>query len=244
MNVDTGPRTEIVYLEPKERAALDVEREALISEIDQRLQTDIATPDEYRIVADIESRVSQYLDRVEPQFDDHCRAAYRVWKSACDIRERFLSVPKAMKDRARRLLSEFKSREETARRDEEIRIAKEQFDAAVERQRAEARLLKDQNQPEMAAALLQTPVDAPAVSLPSTVPQVDGLSYREDWYWQPVGGDTPANRIRALSMLVKPEYLPFVALHDAGLTAFARRTKGTIKVPGITFGKKQIPVRR
>ena len=43
---------------------------------------------------------------------------------------------------------------------------------------------------------------------------------------------------------MKPEYLQFVKFDDAGLTAFGRRTKGTVKVPGIVFRSRQVAVRR
>ena len=90
----------------------------------------------------------------------------------------------------------------------------------------------------------EQPIDLPPVSLPSAVPDVPGLTFREDWYWQPIGGDTPANRARAVTMMVKPDVAPFLTLSDAALTSFAKRTKGTIKVPGIEFKSKQTPVRR
>ena len=244
MTADTEPTTVVVVLEPTNRAKLQTDKEALIRDFDPVLQRDIDTPAEYTIVADIEARIGRYLATVEPAFDAHCSAAYKVWKSACDIRARFLAAPKAMKERARRLLSEYKTREEMERREREQSIAHQQFQAALERQREEARRLAEQNQPEIAAAVLAAEIEAPAVTLPSTVPQVEGLTFREDWYWLPVGGDTPANRAKALSMLVRPEFLPFVSLNDSGLTQFAKRTKGTIKVPGIQFRMRQVPVRR
>lgn len=233
-----------VLLEPPERASMDREREALIADIDPRLQEPITNAAHYAIVADIESRVSAYLARVEPIFDEHCAAAHKVWKSATDIRGRFLAGPRAMKLRARALMSEYTTREEQERRERERKIAQEEFQRSLERQQAEAQLLRDSNQPELAAVVESAAIEAAPVTLPSAVPEIDGLTYREDWYWLPVGGDTPANRVKALSMFVRPEFLPFVQLSDGGLTAFARRTKGTIKVPGIQFRMRKVPVRR
>ena len=244
MTTATEQRAVVVVLEPNNRAELDTEKEALIRDCDPRLQTDIHTPDEYAAIADIEARISKYIAAVEPAFNEHCSAAYKVWKSACNIRERFLAAPKLMKERARRLLSEYKTREETERREREQAIARQAFEAATERARNEAAFLDSQKQPELAAAVRNAPIEAPTVTLPSAVPQVDGLTYREDWYWIPVGGDTPANRARAVIYLVKQERADLLALDDRALTAFAKHNKDAIKITGILFRSRQVPVRR
>lgn len=241
---DTKPQTAVVVLEPGNRAELDRDKEALIRDVDQCLQRDIESPADYAIVADIESRISKYIASVEPAFDSHCSAAHKVWRSACDIRARFLAAPKAMKERARRLLAEYVEREERQRREREREIQQQQFQASLERQRAEVETLRQQRQPELAAAVESEPIEAAPVTLPSAVPEVQGLTYREDWYWQPVGGDTPANRARAVLYLVKQNRGDLLKLDDAALTAFARKNKDAIKVPGILFRSRQVPVRR
>lgn len=244
MTAATEPRSELVILEPRNRATLDSERSQLIQDVESQLPAEIVSPSEYEAIADLESSLDRFIDRAEPLFDDHCKTAHRVWKQATDIRAAFLDAPKRLKARCRLLLGAYKDREDRIRRDEERRIAEEQRQAEIVRLKAEAKLAEQSGQKELAAAIRATPVDAPSVVLPSAVPDVHGLSYREDWYWEPVGGDSPANRQRALSLMVRPEYVMFVALNDGGLTAFAKRTKGTIKVPGILFRSRQVPVRR
>lgn len=237
-------QTVTVSLEPANRAELDSEKETLIRDIDPLLQREIETPADYALVADIESRISRYIAAVEPTFDDHCSAAYKVWKSACDIRARFLAAPKAMKERARRLLSDYKMREAEERREREREMERLAFQAALERQRAEAETLRQQRQPELAAAVESAPIEAATVTLPSAVPEVVGLTYREDWYWLPVGGDTPANRARAVIYLVKQQRADLLTLDDRALTAFAKHNKDAIKITGILFRSRQVPVRR
>jgi hypothetical protein len=238
------PRQEVVLLEPRERAQLDRDRDALVAEIESQLPTEIVSPAEYTAIADLEARLGRFIDRTEPLFDEHCSAAHKVWKQACGIRSLFLDAPKTLKERCRALLGAYKAAEARHRAEEERRLALEQQVAERKRLNDEAKLAEKQGEKELAKAIRNTPVHAPAVVLPSAVPDVAGLSYREDWTWEPIGGDTPAYRMRALSLLVRPEYLQLLAFNDAALTQFARRTKGTIRVPGIRFFSKQVPVRR
>ena len=240
----TEPRQELVLLEPTNRAQLDADRSALIAAIEAELPAEIISPSEYAGVAELEARIDRFVHQVQPLFDDHCSAAHKVWKSACAIRAAFLDAPQQLKATCRLLLSAYKTKEDRIRRDEERRLAEEQRQIEIERQKAEAKLLEAQGQKELAKALRATPVDAPAVVLPSIVPEVQGLSYREDWYWEPAGGDTPHNRRRAIRMIVREEYADFLKWDDAALTAWAKRNKGTSKIPGIVVHSRQVPVRR
>jgi GNAT superfamily N-acetyltransferase len=244
MTTTTEPRAELVLLEPRDRATLDAERAELLADVNARLPAAIASPSEYAAVADLELRVSQFLARVEPDFDKVCTSAYATWKAACNVRSLFVEPAKQLKARARALLGAYKDAEAKARRDEENRIAAAEFEREVEQRIRDVQALHRQGQPELAAVVQAQPIDVAPVVLPSAVPDVAGLSYRDDWTWEPVGGDTPGNRARALSMLVRPEFRGLVKLDDAGLTAFAKRNKNVSKVPGIRFFCRQIPVRK
>jgi len=244
MTTSAEPQTALVVLEPRDHARFEAERASLIADAERELTDAIASPVEFQAVAAWEERISKFLAVVEPEFDGLTADAHATWKRALKIKAMFVDAPKALKARCRAMLAAYVEKQDRIRRDEERRIAEEERQKEISRQKAEASLLDKQGQPEMAKALRQQPVQAPAVSLPSIVPKVDGLSSREDWYWQPVGGDTPANRKRALALMVRGEYLQFVQWNDAALTSFARQTKGTVKVPGIEFHSRQIIVRR
>ena len=234
----------LVLLEPPVIESLEAERDRLLEDIGRQLPAEISSPQEYSGIAELEARLDTFIDRVAPTFDNHVSAAHKVWKSACDIRSLFLKAPKELKAKARLLLSAYQTKELQIRREAERKLAEAEHKLAIDRQAAEARLLEAQGLTDAAEAMLQTPVYAPAVVLPSTVPEIQGLTYREEWYWEPIGGDTPANRTRAIAMMVRPEYIPFVKLDDAGLTAHAKRMKDTVRVPGIRFASRQVPVRR
>lgn len=240
-SAEERPRHELVVLEPPGRAALDAERDRLLAEA--HLPDTIDSRAAYEDVAALELRVGQFIARVEPLFDDHCAAAHKVWKSACTIRALFLDGPKALKAKARALLAVYVATEARARQDRERALAETARQDELARLAREAASLEAAGQPEIAAAVRATPVDLPAIVLPTEVPDV-GLTYRDDWYWQPVGGDTPANRARALAMLVRADYVQLLRFDDGALTAFAKRTKGTIRIPGIEFKTRKVPVRR
>jgi hypothetical protein len=240
----TEVRSAIVLLEPRERPSFEAERSELLVTAAETLARPIETPEAYKSIADLEARIDRFLDAVEPMFDRHCAEAHRVWKSACEIRTAFIGIPKELKAKARTLLGEYKQREARLRREAEQREAERQAAEERERREREAATLEREGLPEVAAAVREQPIDLPPVILPSAVPDIDGLTYREDFYWQPIGGDTPANRAKALVLLVGPAYAQYVKFDDASLTAFAKRTKGTITLPGIEIKSRQVPVRR
>lgn len=227
----------LVRLEPEERATFDGERTELLALL---LPDEIVSPQEYEAVAADQARVQQFVKRVKPKFDQNCDHAYKAWKSACGLRDMFFKGLDAFDTRARQLLGTYQQKQERIRREQEARLAEEERKREEDRIKREAKLLERQGQKEMASALRSTPVQAPAISLPSTVPQVAGLSYREDWKWRPAAGDTTEGRAAA-EKLVPREYLQ---LNDVKLNGIARAMKGQIKIPGIEFFCVKTPVRK
>jgi hypothetical protein len=241
METTKDVRQAVVLLEPPSRRELEAERDALIRA--SVLPDVITTPDQYTEVAEIEAQAGRFLSRVEPVFKQHTQTVHRAWREACAISALFLDGPQKLKGRCRQLLGDFKDREVAERRAREREEAERDQQRRQQDQEAEANLLDAQGQHEMAEALRSDPVDAVPITQPSSLPDV-GLTFREEWSWSPVGGDTPANRRRALSMLVRADFVQFVDFNDGALTAFAKRSKGTVKVPGIVFFSRQVPVRR
>ena len=243
MTVAAEPRHALVLLEPRDRITLDTEQQALIEEVEHELPAEIVSPQEYAALADFDRRLGEFIKRTKPMFDQHCDDAYKVWKQATGIRELFVGPLENLKTRIRSLISGYKAREEQARREEERRLAFEEHQRLEAQRKQEAKLAEQQGQKELAKAIRATPVETPTVVLPSTLPDV-GLSFRDDWTWEPVGGNTPANRVRALKMIVPERYVSLVRFDDAAMRAFANQTKGEVRVPGIRFYQKPVPVRR
>lgn len=246
MNTETvlsnaAPREALVLLEPKNIRQIDLARAQLTVDVEATLPPDvISSPAEYSAVAAVEAKIGAYLSTYEPVFDEHVADAHKVWKQACSIRGVFIDGPKALKERARRLLGAYKDTQERLRRQEEDRLRQEEQRRLEADRAAKAKQLEKAGRKEDAAIVKATPVQAPVVALPSAVPQVDGLTYRDEWKWRPIAGDTPAGRKQA-AQIVPRDYLK---LDEVALNALARSMKGSVKVPGIEFWCEKVPVRR
>lgn len=231
------PQQAVVLLEPSDRAAFDVDRNELLV---LQLPDEIASPQEYAAVAADQERVQKFIKRAKPAFDEVCDDAYRTWKRACGLRSMFFEGLERFNEKARSLLGNYQAKQDRIRREDERRIAEEERQKEQDRINREAKLLEKQGQKDMAAAVRSQPAVAPAVSLPSVVPQVQGLSYRDEWKWRPAGGDTPEHRAAARNLAPR-EYLQ---LNEVALNAVARSMKGTMKIPGIEFYTVKVPVRK
>jgi hypothetical protein len=230
-----------VLIEPEERSLFDTERAQLLALL---LPDEIVSPQEYTGVAEDRKRIRAFVARVQPAFDKVCADAHAAHRSACRLRDLFMGGLQTLDARAGKLLSRYDTRQEELRRAEERRLAEEERQRQVAAQREEAKLLDRQGHKDEAKALRNTPVEAPAVVLPRSTPRVEGLTYRDNWKWRPIGGDTPENRARALALMVPAQFRQFLQFNDAAMNAFAKHTKGAIKVPGVEFYNDRIPVQR
>jgi hypothetical protein len=234
----------LVMLEPTNRGELDATRNDLLA---TRLPDAITSPQEYAAIAADQERVDRFIKRAKPEFDDVCDSAHKAWKKACNLRALFFDGLEAFNARARRLMGDYRALEDRLRRDEERRISEEQRRQEQDRINREAKLLEKQGQKEMAAAVRQTPVSAPAVSLPSIVPVVQGLTYSTAWKWR-IAGCTGADggrkdkdaRKRAAALVPRE----FLDLDDAAITSRVTNMKSLAKIPGIEVYSEQVPVRR
>jgi hypothetical protein len=230
-----------VLLEPESRPTHDDERGTLLA---IALPDDIISPIEYTAIAEDRKRIKAFIDRVKPEFDKVCAAAKKAHDDACRLRAMFFDRLETMWTVSGQMLKRYDDKQEAARRAEERRLADEEFERQRRARNEEAALLKKQGQPDMAAALRRQEIVAPAVVLPRTTPKVEGLTFRDNWKWRPIGGNSPENRARTVALMVPAQYRQYVTLNDTVLTALARSSKGAIKVPGVEFYNDRIPVQR
>lgn len=235
--VSTSPQQAIVLLEPADRVELDLQRNELMA---LALPDAIASPQEYQAVAEDLERVDRFVKRAKPAFDEVCDGAYKAWKSACNLRSLFFNGLEEFSAKSRRLLGTYRDQQDRIRREDERRIQAEERERLEAAQRAEAAALKANGQADLAATVLNTPIVAPVVTLPTSVPVIAGLSYREDWKWRPASG-TAASDFAQLVKVLPREYLK---VDDVKLNGIARNMKGTLKVPGVEFFSEKVPVRR
>lgn len=88
-----------------------------------------------------------------------------------------------------------------------------------------------------AADILAQPIEAPAVHVATTVPKVQGVTYRDAWKAHP---DVD---IKKLAAAVASGAVPvtFLSVNLTAINAFARATKGTQDVPGVRiYNDRQI----
>lgn len=128
------------------------------------------------------------------------------------------------KERAR-IAEERRLQDEARRRAEELTLA---VAADLEMQ---ASLTGDEDMRVEAEDILAQPIEAPAVSVGSTMPKVQGLSYRDNWKAHPTVD------VKALAGAVACGKAPitFLTPNMTALNAYARSTQGTATVPGVRF---------
>ncbi len=166
-------------------------------------------------------------------FEPIAALADRFHKAITGRRVQVLAPLMAFESKAKTNVDRFQREQDRLRRKEEQRLAEEGRREEQRRLEAEAALLENRGEPELASQVLEQAIatQAPVIVLPSRTPQVQGVSFRSNWRWRPVGGDTEHARARALQ-LVPREYLE---LSDKKLNAFAKAHGASAKLPGIEF---------
>jgi hypothetical protein len=159
--------------------------------------------------------------------------AFRLHRMICDRENEVLRPLNAFERTAKDNAQGWQREQERLRREEEQRLQEEARQREQERLAREAEQLEQRGEPELAAQVLEQAIHTPApvFALPSTVPDVKGMSFRENWKWRPIGGDTPQARARAVN-LVPREYL---CLDEKKLNAYAKAHGAGARIPGIEF---------
>lgn len=177
--------------------------------------------------------VATHRKEIEGWFKPIKDFAYRLHRAICDRESAVLRPLSAFEAAAKMNAQAFRRAEEQARRDEENRLAEIARREEQERLAREAELLEQRGEPELAAQVMEQAIHAPApvFAIASQLSEVKGVSYRANYKWRPIGGDTPANRARAEKLLPR-EYL---SLDEKKLNAFAKAHGASARLPGIEF---------
>lgn len=159
--------------------------------------------------------------------------AYRLHRMVCDRESAVLKPLVTFESTAKENTQSWKRADDRRRLEEEQRLAEEGRKAEQERLAREAEQLEQRGEPELAAQVLEQAVNAPApvIVLPSRVPAVQGMSFRSNWKWRPIGGDTPVARARAEKLVPRE----FLCLDEKKLNAYARSHGASARVPGLEF---------
>lgn len=170
------------------------------------------------------------IKEVEAYFRDDKSRAYALWQSQCKKEKAALTVVEAESLRLRGERQTWKAEQDRVQHAREREAALEAQKLEQARLLAEAALAEQQQQPELAATIVEEALSAPApvVVLPSSVPK--DLPKRTLYKWRPIN-----------DALIPREFLK---RDDLKLNAYAAAMKGAARVPGIEFYTEEIDIVR
>jgi hypothetical protein len=163
-------------------------------------------------------------------FKDDKARAYALWKSQCKKEADALCRIDDASQRLRGERQRWKAEQDRLLREAEQQAARQAQQEEQARLLAEAALLEEQHQPELAAAIVEEAISAPApvVVLPSNVPK--DMPKRTLYKWRVVN-----------AAMVPRDYM---VIDETRLTRYAAAMKGAARVPGIQFYTEEIDVVR
>lgn len=175
------------------------------------------------------------------------RKAEAARKGLVDECDRMQASLVAAESAVKRALLVWEQHEEARRRDEEARLqAEAQRQAEADTLAAAAELeiaahrTGDTEMLAEAEAILAQPIEAPAVVVRSSVPKVQGVTYRDNWTVH------PDVNVRALAAAVAKGDAPatFLVPNMTALRQWAKVTQGGQTLPGVrAFNDRQIAAR-
>ncbi len=191
---------------------------------------------------------------IQRWFEPHIEAAMETKRQAesarkalADERDRMEAPLVQAETTLKRNLLAYEAEQERTRRAEEARLqqlAQQEAEAATLAAAAalelEASVTGDAGMRAEAESLMAQPIEAPVVVVKTTMPKVQGVTYRDNWKAAP-GVD-----VKALAAAVASGAAPatFLEPNMTAINQFARATVGAQPVPGIRFfNDRQIAAR-
>jgi hypothetical protein len=160
-----------------------------------------------------------------PGLDLSCDLTHKAWKAATSLRaasiDPYENAIKAVTQKSNQYVREAEARAEDERRKKEAEAKKLEED----RKLADAAVAET---PAEAEAILNEPVNVPAVHVAPQVAKVSGIQMRDNW--KADGHDLMAT---VKFVAAHPEYSYLLTYSATGLTSVARSQKSAAKIPGI-----------
>ncbi len=223
--------------------------------------TEIATPEQYVGIGGHIRAIKAYVDRVTSWFDGTDAnpgprvQAWKTYKSLNDKKNELLKPAQDERARCDKLLIAYDDAQVAIAAEKQKAAEAQALKDAETRQVEEAAHLEtlanetgDEALREEAAQVLEQPIQADPVHVAVATPKVGGVSLRDNWKanraaWNQqrdarlliaaIIGVTDPAKVRALK--IDPVLVNFLTANWTPLDAFAKSTKGTAKVPGVTF---------
>lgn len=191
--------------------------------VDQAASMVVNSAESYGSASDFLKRVKQAQNRVTAFFAPMKQKAYEAHRAITAQESETLKPLQQAEATVKRIMSEYYQAQER------IRIAEQQKAQAA----ADEAARKERERLEREASKLKTPelreqrmekaaqVIAPMIQVATAVPVISGQQVRKTWKAVVVNVD-----------LVPREYM---VVNEQALQAFARATKGAVKIPGVQF---------
>lgn len=151
-----------------------------------------------------------------------------AWMAVCEEEEKALAPLVEAESIVKREMARYDTEQERIRQEEQRRLEAEAKRLEEERRLFEAEQLAAEGRQAEADLVLEEPVFAPVVQMPTSVPKVAGISFREAW-------KAECFDLKALvkAAAADDRYLPLLQANVSVIGAQARSLKGAFKVPGI-----------
>lgn len=151
----------------------------------------IMNAEQYLQAAEVSKGIAALRKEVANTFDPIIAKAHAAHKEACEQKRKVLSPLEDNQKKVDTLILAWDREQERVRREEEERQRAEAKRLEDERAIQEAEQLQAQGEHELADHVLETQACAPApmVSIPSSVPKVQGLAKRVNWRWRVKNAD-------------------------------------------------------
>ena len=192
----------------------------------------VVTEQDYAEVAEIVVTATGAIKAIEQWFETLKTPAHRAWKAICTREAETLAPLKHVCDRGRRVMGAWKLEQDRQQRERERAATDAARQAEQDRKLSEAAALERDGYVDLAAAVVEDAVTAPApvVVLPEVTPKLSGVSFRKVW------------RHRVVNASLVPR--EFLIVDEAKLAKFADAMGGSVPVAGVEFYVEAVPVVR
>lgn len=200
-----------------------------IVDIEVRADALVVTNDEeYQDAAEFLKLLKTQAGKVKDFFKPIKETAHKAHKEVCD-REKMMLAPLTRAEGViKRATGNYLSEQERKRREAEER-ARQAAKAEADRRLAEAIALENQGKTEEAAAAVEEAeiIDSAEVSIPMTMaPKIKGVSASKDW--ELVSVDDSKVPVDVAGTIIRP-------VDQGAIMRLIRASKGTIRIPGVTY---------
>lgn len=182
----------------------------------------------YTAAGEILLAVKAMRKEIESVFGPLKAKAHAAWKAVCEEQNKADAPLVEAEGIVKRSMAAWDTDQERLRMEEQRRLEAEAKRLEEERRLFEAEQLASEGRTAEADLVLDEPVMAPVIQVPTYTPKVAGVSFRELWH-----ADVTDLKELVKAAAADERYLPLLQANTAVIGAQARSLKSAFKVPGI-----------